>query len=59
MAKGSAGEARSQVYRVFDNKYITEDEKKVLVEDYEKLSKRIAAFISYLNKKDFKGNKFK
>ena len=59
IAKGSAGEARSQVYRVYDNGYINEEKMKVLVNDYEKLSKRISAFISYLNKKDFKGNKFK
>lgn len=59
IAKGSAGEARSQCYRLLDSKYISENESNILIKDYEQLSKRIAGFINYLNKKDFKGNKFK
>ena len=58
IAKGSAGETRSQLYRVFDYGYIDLDELEVLKNDYEKLSGKIKNFISYLNKKDFKGNKF-
>jgi len=58
VAKGSAGETRSQVYRLFDNDYINEEQQKLLVSDYEKLSIKIHNFISYLNKKDFKGTKF-
>jgi len=58
IAKGSAGETRSQLYRVFDCKYINEEKFSILRIDYENLSGKINNFISYLNKKDFKGTKF-
>ena len=59
IAKGSFGEVRSQFYRLFDSEYIAEEKMVELVTECEQISKRIANFISYLNKKDFKGNKFK
>jgi four helix bundle protein len=58
IAKGSAGETRSQLYRVLDFNYINEEKFTILRIDYENLSGKINNFISYLNKKDFKGTKF-
>ncbi len=59
IAKASAGEARPQIYHLFDNQYISEAEVLELTVQYETLNKRIASFINYLKKKDFKGTKFK
>jgi four helix bundle protein len=58
IAKGSAGETRSQLYRVLDFNYINQDKFNLLKNDLENLSGKINNFISYLNKKDFKGTKF-
>jgi four helix bundle protein len=58
IAKGSAGETRSQLYRVFDNDYIDKQKLDNLVSEYEGLSIKIHNFITYLNKNDFKGTKF-
>ena len=58
IAKGSAGETRSQLYRVLDFNYINQDKFNLLKNDFENLSGKINNFISYLNKKDFKGTTF-
>jgi len=58
IAKGSAGESRSQLYRIFDFGYIDQDRFIQLKSSFENLSGKINNFIIYLNNKDFKGTKF-
>ena len=58
IAKGSAGETRSQLYTVFDNGYIDEKTLEVLKSNYENLSIKINNFMKYLSNNDFKGTKF-
>ena len=59
IAKGSSGESRSQIYRLYDYGIIDEEKFNELKNDYLTLSSKIKNFITYLNKQDFKGNKFK
>lgn len=58
ISKGSCGESRSQLYRAFDRKYITQPELDELKELSISLSKSITGFINYLKKSEIKGNKF-
>lgn len=59
IAKASCGETRSQRYRVFDRKFISEDRFETLREQTEILSRKIGSFIKYLNITDLKGAKYK
>lgn len=59
ISKGSLGEVRSQLYRVFDRGLIKEDEFESLQNDSLLLAGKIAAFMNYLRNSDFRGNKFK
>ena len=58
IAKGSAGEVRSQLYRIFDYGYIENSEFEKIKTEYGNLSGKNKNFISYLNKNNFIGNKF-
>ncbi len=58
-AKSSSGEARSQLYRIFDNDYISEEIMLKLTSEDAKLSRRIANFMNYLNKQHYRGIKLK
>lgn len=59
IAKGSLGEVRSQLYRIYDRKLINEVELNNLQEDCNNLAGKLANFISYLRKSEIKGEKFK
>lgn len=59
IAKASCGETRSQLYRISDRKYIEDTDFEMLLNELKSLSMQIGGFISYLQKSDFKGSKFK
>lgn len=58
-AKGSCGEARSQMYRALDFGYITAEEHQHYAENLTILSKQISSLISHLNNSSLKGPKYK
>jgi len=58
IAKGSAGEVRSQLYRALDRKYISEKTFTGLRDDALLISKLLSGLMTYLNKSGLKGTKF-
>jgi len=58
ISKGSTGEARSQLHRIFDSKYISEDECQNLCNKTYEIANKIGGRIAYLKKSNFKGIKF-
>lgn len=59
IAKGSAGEVRSQLYRAFDQQYLNTEEFETIIAKLRQINAGIANFISYLKESDRKGTKFK
>lgn len=57
-AKGSAGEARSQLYRAHDRKYLNDSSFEELRDDAIAISKGISGFMAYLKNTAIKGSKF-
>jgi four helix bundle protein len=58
IAKGSAGEVRSQLYRALDRKHLEENQHSRLMEQIKAVSKMITGFIAYLRESNIKGIKF-
>ena len=59
ISKGESGELKSQLYRASDDSYLNKDEFDELYEDTDKVSKKIANFVKYLNSSTIEGLKFK
>jgi len=59
ISKGGSGELKSQLYRAIDDIYLNKIEFEELYEDTDKVSKKIANFVKYLNSSKIKGLKFK
>lgn len=58
-SKGSAGELKSQTYRAFDKKLISEEQFEKLIGLCELEKNKLGAFMYYLRNSSHKGLKFK
>jgi four helix bundle protein len=58
-SKGSAGELRSQIRRCYNRGYITNEVHSDFIRKCEAISERLNNFMRYLNRSEYKGNKFK
>lgn len=59
IAKGSCGEARSQLYIALDQKYITNEQFEVTYSSLLNTGKLIGGFMRYLQSSSLKGAKYK
>ena len=58
ISKGSCGELKSQSYRAYDLKYISESDFLELIDRTEKLSKKTASLMHHLKTNPYKGTKY-
>ncbi len=59
IAKGSAGEARAQLYVALDRGYVTNVEFEDIYSKLTQIGKLLSGFMNYLKKTNLKGSKFK
>jgi four helix bundle protein len=58
ISRGSTGEVRSQSYRAFDFKYISEDKLNDLLERTDRLSRKTSNLMQHLKNSERKGSKY-
>src|SRR5947207_12235361 len=58
ISHASACECQSQLYRIMDRKYITEEKFRALYEKAEEIKRILLSLIDYLLKSDFNGPKY-
>ena len=58
IAKGSAGEMRSQLYRALDRNHLSREKFNALMDKVTMVSKKLSSLITYLKNSNYKGFKF-
>jgi four helix bundle protein len=59
IAKGSAAESVSQLFRAFDRKYISEADFNIIKDEGLAIARMIGGLMKHLNNTEMKGHKFK